>query len=146
VAEFSRVLCPNGLDRTWPQLDMAMWNYHPRNNARGEFYVTPYDDSRMGGSWRRTLATPDFAGFCKYITEFCTDCRPVKNYKPNDGDQRGYGFGFLWWESREEKVPARPTVLYRGSPGFPAGQLTFEISRFASAGGSSFAAMQWRVG
>jgi hypothetical protein len=146
VAEFSRVLCPSGQDRTWPELDMAMWDYHPRNNAKGQFYVTPYDDSRMGGSWRRTLATPDFAGFCKYITEFCTDSRPVKNYKPNDGDQRGYGFGFLSWESRDDKAPPRPTIRYTGSPAFPSDQLTFRISPFAPIGASSFAAVQWRVG
>jgi hypothetical protein len=146
VAEFARVLCPANQDRTWPELDMAMWNYHPRNNSPGQFYVTPYRDGRMGGSWRRTLATPDFAGFCKYITEFCTDARPEKNYEPNDGDQRGYGFGFLWWESRDEKVPARPTIRYAGPRGFPQEQLAFTVSAFASAAGHSFAAVQWRVG
>ncbi len=146
VAELSDVLCPAGQERTWPELDLAMWNFHPRSNARGQFYLTPYNDSRMGGSWRRTLATPDFPGFCRYITEFCTDSRPVKNYKPNDGDQRGYGFGFLGWEAGDDKVPARPTIRYTGSPGLAPDQLTFEVSPFVSPGASPFAAAQWRVG
>ena len=145
VAEFAQALCPAGHDRTWPELDMAMWNFHPRSNARGQFYVTPYDDDRMGGSWRRTLATADFRGFCRYITEFCTDSRPVKNYKPNDGDQRGYGFGFLWWESGDDKAPARPMIRYTGPAGSPSDQLTFEISPFASQAAGSLVAVQWRV-
>ena len=146
VAELSDLLCPAGQERTWPELDLAMWNFHPRSNARGQFYLTPCADSRMGGSWRRTLATPDFRGFCRYITEFCTDSRPVKNYKPNDGDQRGYGFGFLGWEAGDDKVPARPTIRYTGSPGLAPDQLTFEVSPFVSPGASPFAAAQWRVG
>jgi hypothetical protein len=146
VAELSDVLCPAGQERTWPELDLAMWNFHPRSNARGQFYLTPCDDNRMGGSWRRTLATPDFRGFCRYITEFCTDSRPVKNYKPNDGDQRGYGFGFLGWEAGDDKVPARPTIRYTGSPGLAPDQLTFEVSPFVLPGASPFAAAQWRVG
>ncbi|MCI0539239.1 MAG: CotH kinase family protein [Verrucomicrobiales bacterium] len=146
VAEYSRMLCPSDQERTWPELDMAMWNYHPRSNAKGQFYIGRYNDGRMGGAWRRTLATPDFAGFCKYITEFCTDSRPVKNYKPNDGDQRGYGFGFLWSEAQDDKMPARPTIRYVGSPGFPSEHLSFETSPFASPGAGSFTGVQWRVG
>jgi hypothetical protein len=146
VDELGRALCPAGQKRTWPELDMAMWNQHPRSNTRGEFYLTPYDDSRMGGHWRRTLATADFAGFCKYIVEFCTDSRPVKNYQPNDGDQRGYGYGFLWWESKDDKTPARPTVRYTGSAAFLTNQLVFQISPFASPSTNTFAAVQWRLG
>ena len=146
VDELSRILCPAGNDRTWPELDMAMWNYHPRSNTRGQFYINPYRDSRMGGPWRRTLASADFAGFCKFIVEFCTDSRPRKNYEPNDGDQRGYGFGFLWWESRDEKIPARPSVSYTGPPGFPAERLTFKVSDFASPALHAFASVQWRIG
>ena len=51
-----------------------------------------------------------FAGFRKYLVEFCTDARPVKNYAPNDGDQRGYGWGYLAHEAKDDKIPAQPTV------------------------------------
>src|SRR4029453_760380 len=87
-----------------------------------------------------------FRGFCRYITEFCTDSRPVKNYQPNDGDQRGYGYGFLWWESKDEKTPARPTVRSTGSAAFLPNQLVFQISPFASPSTNTFAAVQWRLG
>jgi hypothetical protein len=145
VDELARVLCPPGFDRTWPELDMAMWNWHPRSQEKGQFYIMHYDDSRMGGNWRRTLATPDFAGFCRYIVEFCTDSRAVKNYAPNDGDQRGYGYGFLLWESKDAKAPARPTARYTGPPGFPKNRLQFQVSSFKSPGTNAFAALQWRV-
>ena len=147
VDELSRALCPPGQERTWPELDQAMWNWHPRSNAKGMFYKNPCDDWRQGGGWKRTLATPDFAGFCKYLVEFCTDARPVKNYEPNDGDQRGYGFGYLSWEAKEEKIPARPTVRFTGPTGFRTNGLVFQVSPFASPKGSNqFAAVQWRVG
>lgn len=146
VAEFARVLAPPNQERTWPELDMAMWNWHPRNNDPGRFYITPASDNRMGGRWRRTLASPDFAGFCRYIVEFCTDSRPTKNYAPNDGDQRGYGFGFLFTESKDEAAPIRPTLRSAGPPGFPTDQLVFQTTPFASPNSAAFAAMQWRVG
>ena len=66
-----------------------------------------------GGPWKRTLATADFAGFRKYVVDFCTDSRPVKNYAPNDGDQRGYGWGYLAHEAKDDKIPATPTVERR---------------------------------
>lgn len=147
VNELARFLCPPGHEHTWAELDAAVWNWHPRSNAKGMFYANPCEDNRFGGHWRRRLATPDLAGFCRYLTEFCTDSRPTKNYAPNDGDPRGYGFGYLWYESRDDRIPQRPSVRYAGPPGFPANQLVFRISPFASPQGSTaFAAVQWRVG
>lgn len=147
VDEMKSVLCPTGQERTWPELDLAVWNWHPRSNARGQFYMNPCDDGRAGGGWRRTLASPDFAGFCKYIVDFCTDSRPTKNYAPNDGDQRGYGFGYLSWEAKDEQIPARPTVRYADPAGHPHQELVFQVSPFAMTQGTNqFAAVQWRVG
>ena len=147
VNELGRRLRPAGYDRTWPELDMAMWNWHPRSNAKGQFNLTPFDDGRMGGTWQRTLATPDFAGFCRYILDFSTHTRPALNYAPNDGDQRGYGYGFLWWESKDDTIPQKPTIHSTGPAGFPADHLVFEATPFAAAPKSTnaFAALQWRV-
>ncbi len=145
VAELAQALCPKGETNNWAQLDEAMWNGHPRSNHRGQFYVVRYPDSRMGGSWVRKLASPDFAGFCKYIVDFCTDSRLIKNYRENDGNQVGYGYGFLWSESKDDSIPNRPTLRYAGGAGFPANQLEFAVSSFVSPKSVNFAAFQWRV-
>jgi hypothetical protein len=146
VDELAGFLKPAGQERTWPQLDMVMWNHHPRSNARGQFYVNPYRDGRFGGEWTRTLATPNFEGFCKYIVDYVSDSRPVKNYAINDGDQRGYGFGYLTVESKSKSAPERPTILLQKRE--PA-KLVLEVSPFKAPDGitnTSFAALQWRVG
>jgi hypothetical protein len=146
VAELSGVLRPAGLANDWGQLDAAMWNWHPRQNQKGIFYVNPASGGHFGGPWQRTLATPDLAGFSRYIVEFCTDSRPVKNYAPNDGDQRGYGFGYLHTEAKDVRIPATPEIRYTGPAGFPPGQLSFAITPFASPATNRFASVQWRVG
>lgn len=145
VAELSRALRPAGQERTWAELDQAMWNWHPQSNARGQFYVTPQSDHRMGGGWRRTLPTPDLAGFCKYIVDFCTDSRPQKNYRPNDGNQLGYGFGFLAFESADPNIPDRPAIRYSGPPGFSSESLSFSVSPFSSPSAQKAAAVEWRI-
>jgi hypothetical protein len=146
VNELARALRPAGQERNWAELDEAMWNWNPRDNVRGQYYMNPCRDSRMGGGWLRTLATPDFAGFCKYIVEFCTDARPVKNYRPNDGNQLGYGYGYLAYESRDDKIPATPTVRFKGEKNvFPVDGLNFAVNPFSSPAGAKFAALQWRV-
>jgi hypothetical protein len=125
---------------------MLMWNHHPRSNAKGQFYVNPFEDNRMGGGWKRTLATADFAGFCKYIVDYCTDSRPTNNYAINDGDQRGYGFGYLTVESRSKSAPERPVIRLLEKPS--AKSMKFEISAFKAPPGITntvFAALQWRV-
>jgi hypothetical protein len=149
VDELARFIAPHGFQRTWAELDMCVWNYHPRSNAKGQFYVTPYRDGRFGGEWTRTLATPDFAGFCKYITDYCTDSRPEKNYAINDGDQRGYGFGYLSVEANSRSAPERPTIRLPDRPAnAAAANLRFEISDFKLPAGVTnveFAAVQWRI-
>ena len=145
VAELSRMLCPSGSPRTWPELDEALWNYHPHSNTRGEFYVNPYDRGWSGTPFRRVLATPDFAGFCRYITEFCTDARPQKNYQPDDGNPQGYGYGFLALEAADPKIPAQPEIRYKGPEGFPAHQLAFNVSAYQSPAAARFVSIQWRI-
>lgn len=146
VAEFSAVLRPAGFTNDWGRLDEAVWNWHPRQNQKGVFYVNPAAGQHFGGEWRRTLETADLAGFERYIVGFCTDSRPTKNYAPNDGDQRGYGYGHLWAESKDARIPERPTIGYTGAAGFPSGALTFSVTPFASPATNEFAAVQWRVG
>ena len=146
VAELSRVLMPAGFTNNWGQLDATVWNWNPHQNQKGVFYQNPATGHHFGGAWQRTLATADLAGFCRYIVEFCTDSRPEKNYAPNDGDQRGYGFGYLQHEAKDARIPATPEIRYTGPPGFPAARLSFAVTPFSSPATNRFAAMQWRIG
>ena len=141
TADLGAALTPKGYSIDWPRLDESLWNQHPRMNQKGTFFINPYDASHFGGPWRRTLATNDFAGFRKYIVDFCTDSRPIKNYAPNDGDQRGYGWGYLAYEAKDEKIPATPKVER-----LPGGQQRYKASAFVSLAGQQSAALEWRVG
>ncbi|MGL4553900.1 MAG: CotH kinase family protein, partial [Gemmataceae bacterium] len=105
TADLAAALTPAGYAVDWARLDQARWDHHPRMNPKGAFNVNPADGDHFGGRWRRTLATADFAGFRRYLVEFCTDARPVKNYAPNDGDARGYGWGYLAHEAKDDRIP-----------------------------------------
>ncbi|WP_439622716.1 choice-of-anchor X domain-containing protein [Gemmata sp.] len=140
AADLAVALTPKGYAVDWPRLDEARWNMHPRINPKNGYFVNPAEGGYFGGPFKRTLATADFAGFRKYLVDFCTDSRPTKNYAPNDGDQRGYGWGYLAHEARDDKIPARPTADR------PGGKLTFGASAFASPAGHKAAAVEWRVG
>lgn len=141
TADLSAVLTPKNFAVDWPRLDEARWNHHPRMNPKGVFYANPYDGGYMGGPWRRTLTTADFAGFCRFLIDYCTDSRPTRNYAPNDGDQRGYGWGYLAHEAKDDQIPATPKVER-----LSGGGLRFEATAFASPAGHSPAALEWRVG
>jgi CotH kinase protein len=108
VADLGAALTPKGFTVNWPRLDEAVWNHHPRMNQKGSYFVNPANGDHFGGPWKRTLVTHDFAGFQKYIVDFCTDSRPIKNYAPNDGDQRGYGWGYRRSKPRTTRSPRRP--------------------------------------
>jgi hypothetical protein len=139
TADLGAALTPKGFGVDWPRLDEARWSFHPRMTAKGVYFANPYK-AHHAGPWTRTLATADFAGFQKYIVDFCTDTRPVKNYAPNDGDQRGHGWGYLAREAKDGQVPATPTV------GRAGGKFRFEASAFTSPAGHRAAALEWRVG
>lgn len=141
AADLGSALTPKKFDVDWPRLDEARWNFAPRFNQKGSYFVNPAEGDHFGGRWKRTLATNDFAGFRKYLVDFCTDTRPVKNYAPNDGDQRGYGWGYLNHEAKDDRIPATPTVGRPRADGY-----RFEASEFASPAKHEAAALEWRVG
>ncbi|CAN5315058.1 hypothetical protein BH11PLA2_BH11PLA2_52010 [soil metagenome] len=140
TADLSAVLTPKKFTVDWPRLDEAMWNQHPRMNQKGSWYVNPLKADHFGGPWTRTLATNDFAGFGKYIVDFCTDSRAKKSYAPNDGDQRGYGWGYLNHECKDDKIPATPTLTRLFA------YHNFMASAFVSPAMHTPAALEWRVG
>jgi hypothetical protein len=141
AADLGGALTPKTFDADWPRLDEARWNFHPRMNPKGVYFLKEAQGDHFGGRWKRTIASADFAGFRKYVVDFCTDSRPVKNYAPNDGDPRGYGWGYLAHEAKDDTIPATPKV---GRP--KAGEYRFEASAFVSPGGHKAAALEWRVG
>lgn len=147
VAEYAELIAPASQERNWAELDACRWNFAPQTADKGAFFRSPASQGMSGGVFDRKLDPPGFAGFCKYIIDFCTDSRPQKNYAPNDGNPLGYGWGYLSHEAQDAAAPARPTIEYRGPEGFPTGALQFAASPFKDAQGhNTFAAVQWRVG
>ena len=141
VADLGAVLTPKKYSVDWPRLDEAVWNQHPRMNQKGSYFVNPSEAGYFGGGFKRTLATNDFAGFQKYIVDFCTDSRPTKNYAPNDGDQRGYGWGYLAHEAKDDKIPATAKTER-----LPGEKYQFKATAFASTAGHQPKVLEWRVG
>lgn len=156
INEYASMVAPSGTTTNWVTLDAAMWNYNPRTagnlgdhsgqtNHKGNFFWTPFFDSRIGGNWVRTLATPDFAGSMKYLTDYATDTFPTNStWVINNGDQRGYGYQYLKQEGADFNAPQRPVATYVGPSSHPVNNLRFSASAFA--GVNTFAAAQWRVG
>ena len=140
VAELGQTIAPAKQSANWAQLDDAMWNWHPRFNQKGSYFVNPAQGDHFGGRWERKLATNDFAGFQKYLIDFCTDSRLAKDYEPNDGNPQGYGWGYLAHEAKDEKIPARPTIT-RPSPDAVG---RYDASSDGLAKGKWF--IEWRVG
>jgi hypothetical protein len=152
-----------GQSLTWANADAAMWNLHPRTpgtdgvafgqyNHRGNFFKSPYDDSRLGGTWTGWLRSPSFRGTAapedifNRFRDYMTDSWPGGAWNPNNGNQLGYGYQALLAEIRDEAIPATPSLDYSGDAGFPADGLRFEASSFNDPQGEgSFAARQWRL-
>ncbi len=146
VDEYAAVVHPAGFKLAWPELDECLWNFHPRTSDKGVFYKNPMPGG-PDNNWTRTLATPDFFGFAKFITDYCSDTRPGSKWQHDDGDPRGYGFGYLRDEGKDADAPLRPMIMSNGSAGFPINDLLFQCSAYTSPkGADSFAALQWRIG
>lgn len=153
IDEYAKLVAPTNISPNWTQLDAAMWNYNPRTssnsdaqtNHRGNFYTKTYSDSRMGGTWLRTLATPDFAGSMAYLLGYATDTFPAgQTWAFNNGDQRGYGARYLASDAADTAIPARPAATYLGASNYPVDDLRFSASAYSGA--NAYAATQWRMG
>jgi hypothetical protein len=96
--------------------DRRLWDNNPRLNHKDRYY----DISSTG----------DFEGMIQIL----------KNYIVSRGS---------WMTSniltQESQAPSKPVLAYNGAPGFPTNDLLFSCSAYNSPGGSSFAAMEWRV-
>jgi hypothetical protein len=149
VEELSQIVNPAGVPLTMVDVDEYMWNYHPRtaSDHRGQWYVTPKTQDHGGGTWTRSLPTPDHEGFQQNMIDYMYDTRPDGGFTVGDGDERGYGFGFLSQEAADSAIPDRPTMTYSGPAGFPVDNLQFQTGPFSDPNGAgTFGAMQWRIG
>ncbi len=145
VDELATHVHPREFPLAWPELDECLWDYHPHTSEKGAFYRNPVP----GGpdhNFTRTLSTPDFFGFAKFIADYCTDARPKSAWRLNDGDPKGYGFGYLRDEAKDADIPDRPAIAAIGPPQFPINDLRFRCSPYVSPKGAASAAEQWRLG
>lgn len=157
VAEYARIVNPAGQHPTWADLDAHLWNHHPRTagdpashsgqtNHKGNFFYTPFADSRIGGTWTRTLASPDHEGSMRYLLDYATDTFPGGTWAAGNGNQYGYGHQYLKQEAADTEIPNRPTAAGAGAAHFPVNDLRFSSSPFADPqGAGTFAALRWRI-
>ena len=156
IDEFTQILNPTGEVLTWADLDQNLWNFNPRTGSDtrarfdhfGNFFVSPYTETRAGGTWTRTLESQDFEGGMSYILNYMTDTDPdPASWTIDSGDQQGYAYNFLVSEALDTAIPETPVISYSGVAGFPANELSFESTAFADPQGSgTMAAIEWRMG
>lgn len=155
--EYAQMVNPTGQAQTWADIDAFLWNYHPRSqgnpdnhsgqtNHKGNFYYSPFTDSRIGGDYVRTLVSQDHEGFVRYLIDYTTDTFPGTGWSPGNGIPAGYGFEYLSLEAADPLIPNTPVIAYTGEGGYPTNGLSFSSSAFsAPGGGGSFGRMRWRI-
>jgi hypothetical protein len=163
VQEFARLVHPASQTLTWANADAAMWNMHPRTQGavgshsgqtshKGNFFYTPFGDSRFGGSWTRWLRTTTYTGYAShedsmvFLRDYMADAWPGGAWAVNNGNQLGYGYQYVLAECADASIPVRPSLSYVGGTNFPVNELVFASSAFADPEGTgTFAAVQWRL-
>jgi hypothetical protein len=157
VDEYTDIVNPQNLSLTWADVDAFMWNYHPRtrgtvgntsgqSNHKGNFYASPFTDSRFGGTYTRTLASEDHEGFVNHIINYTTDTFTGGNWTAGNGVPAGYGYEYLKDEAEDNNIPNQPAITYTGGAGFPLDQLSFSSGSFSDPNGNgSFGKMRWRI-
>ncbi|MGJ8698034.1 MAG: lamin tail domain-containing protein [Verrucomicrobiaceae bacterium] len=157
VDEYADIVNPTGQTHTWADVDAFMWNYHPRTNGspgnasgqtnhKGNFYASPFTDSRFGGTYQRTLISEDHEGYVNHIINYTTDTFTGGNWSPGNGIPAGYGYEYLNDEADDPNIPNKPTLAYTGPAGFPVNGLSFSSGTFSDPNSNnSFGKMRWRI-
>ena len=156
IDEYAQMMNPAGQALTWADLDAAMWNRNPRTkstpgayntNHFGNFFATPYTDTRIGGNWVRTLASSDHEGFMQYLLNYATNTFPAGSaWSVNNGNALGYGYKYVEMDAADGSAPNRPAISYAGANGYPLNDLRFTTGAYSSPlGAGSFAAIQYRI-
>ena len=157
IDEYADIVNPPEKPLTWADVDAFMWNRHPRtrgslgstsgqSNHLGNFYASPYTDSRFGGSYTRVLQSQDHEGFVNHIVNYTTDTFPGGSWSPGNGVPAGYGYEYLKFEANDSGIPNKPVITYNGPASFPVNQLNFTSSTFSDPNGNNtFGKMRWRI-
>jgi hypothetical protein len=163
IDEFAQIVNPTGQAVTWADADAAMWNIHPRTqgtdsnasgqtNHKGNFYRTPFSDSRIGGTWTRWLRSPASSGTMEhedlvtYFRDYVTNAAGGAGWTLNNGNQLGYGYQWLASEAADTQIPVKPTATLAGNPAYPVDDLRFTSTAFSDPQGSgTYARTQWRL-
>jgi len=131
-------LTPKGHEIDWPRFDEAFWNQHPPYEPKRHVLRQPLQRRPRRRPLEAHPRNEQFRRHTQVRRRFLHRLRPAKNYAPNDGDQRGYGWGYLAHEAKDDRIPATPTVERDGR--------RFKASAFASPAKAKPAALEWRVG
>ncbi len=157
INEYAEFVNPAGQALTWSDLDAYHWNHHPRTNGTlgvtsgqrnhlGNFFQTPYEDVRIGGSYDRILSSPDHEGFVDYMLTYTTDNFTGGTWRPGNGVPAGYGYEYLAREATDNEIPETPNATYTGPANFPVDNLTFSSNSFMDQNDpTSFGKIRWRV-
>lgn len=157
IDEYTQMMNPTGQAQTWSDIDAFMWNRHPRtrgslgstsgqSNHLGNFFRTPYTDSRGGGSYVRNLVSSDHEGLVNHILYYTTDNYTGGSWSPGNGVPAGYGYEYLKQEADDTSIPNQPTLAYSGMAGYPVNQLTFDSGSYSDPNGNgTFGKMRWRI-
>lgn len=131
------------------EVDRRMWDWHPQATSKGLYYQTPHAVPNMGNGppqpFYRKLASGDFSGMLKWTKDF------IASDPHGGGRLTAMAAGTvnpltLATGEPPAAIPATPNLSYGGPPGFPSNKLILQSSSFQAAGGTGFAAMQWRIG
>ncbi|HUU17365.1 MAG TPA: lamin tail domain-containing protein [Sedimentisphaerales bacterium] len=111
--------------------DRAMWDYHwvMGNAAYPKYLSHPASSKASQGLFYQRAATKDFPGMVQIMKDYVTSSQREFDTPTDDPD-----------------IPRQTNVTATCGPDFPINALTFETSPFSDAqGGSTFAAMEWRI-
>ncbi len=108
--------------------DRAMWDYNP-------ILTSSYINSSKAGHGRfydaATTPSDSFPGMVAKLKSYVASRVSFMTSSYLNAD--------------EANIPARPTITYTGSAGFPTNALSFTSSSFSGSGGATFDAQQWRI-
>jgi Lamin Tail Domain/CotH kinase protein len=117
IAEYANFVNPAGQEKTWADIDAAMWNLNPHSigsgantgqtSHKGNFYRALYLDGSRGGlggtiqtgTWRRVLSNADAYGYSdhegmmEYLVKYATNTWPTSAGSWSRRAITGYGTG-----------------------------------------------------
>ena len=116
---------PNAGGLSFVDVDVALWDYHPENNHKGDFFQT-------------VRYTGDFDGVIDRMKGFIR--HRVVEGDPNEGTAEP-GLSEI---CDDPAIPNTPVITFVGDSNYPTNNLRFQTSAFSGSG--AFAAVKWRIG